>query len=129
MKLYYNRNLKARSRKLRKSGVLSEVLLWNILKGRKIQGHQFTRQKPIDQFIVDFYCSKLRLVIEVDGYSHEDKFKKDEARQKRLESLGITVLRFKDLDVKKNINQVLDAINSYIEKFESRDNHQTKTTP
>ena len=64
MKILYNPGLKQRARELRNQGILSEVLLWNQLKGRKIYGYQFMRQKPIGEYIVDFYCSKLKLVIE-----------------------------------------------------------------
>ena len=78
MTVRYNPELKQRARDLRKQGVLSEVLLWNQLKGRKLRGYQFMRQKPIGAYIVDFYCSKLRLVIEIDGESHSGKFDYDE---------------------------------------------------
>ena len=71
IKITYNPKLKALSRELRKQGVLSEVLLWAHLNGRKMKGYQFTRQKPIGNYIVDFYCSKLKLVIEIDGESHD----------------------------------------------------------
>ena len=79
MKILYNPELKQRARKLRKQGVLSEVLLWSQLKCRKMCGYQFMRQKPIGDYIVDFYCSKLNLVIDnpltpfvkgEDGESH-----------------------------------------------------------
>ena len=62
MKIYYKPRLKTFSRELRKKGTLSEVLLWDILKGKKIKGYQFMRQKPIGDYIVDFFCSKLKLV-------------------------------------------------------------------
>ncbi len=81
MKIYYNQKLKFLSRELRKKSTLSEVLLWNKLKARKIKGYQFMRQKPINNYIVDFYCSKLKLVIEIDGISHNDKSEKDRKRQ------------------------------------------------
>ena len=83
MKIHYNPKLKALSRGLRKKGTLSEVLLWNVLKGKKIKGYQFMRQKPIGDFIVDYYCSKLKLVIEIDGISHNDKSEYDRIRQQK----------------------------------------------
>ncbi len=76
MKFYYNPKLKQLSRNLRNNSTLAEVLLWNELKARKIFGFQFMRQKPIGDFIVDFFCSKLKLVLEVDGNSHNGKEKK-----------------------------------------------------
>lgn len=78
------------------------------------------RQKPIGKYIVDFYCSKLKLVIEIDGSSHasEEAHKKDTIRQKYLESLGLTVLRFDDRDVKQNLDAVVQTIEAWIETNE-----------
>ena len=117
MKIHYNPKLKQFSRELRKNSALSEVLLWNELKGRKMKGYQFMRQKPIDNYIVDFYCSKLKLVIEIDGDSHIGKLEDDRVRQKRLEMLGMSFLRFSDLEVKRNMNGVLTGIESWIDEF------------
>jgi very-short-patch-repair endonuclease len=70
LKILYSKDLKQRSRELINNSTLAEVLLWNQLKRRKMLGYQFMRQKPIHHFIVDFYCSKMKLVIEIDGESH-----------------------------------------------------------
>jgi very-short-patch-repair endonuclease len=94
--------------------VISEVLLWNQLKGRKLNGYQFMRQKPIGTYIVDFYCSKLRLVIEIDGESHSGKFDYDMRRQQFLESIGLTVLRFNDTEVKNSMDNVMMAIGGWL---------------
>ena len=115
MKTLYNPKLKSLSRQLRSNSTLSEVLLWNQLKSRKIRGYQFTRQKPIDEYIVDFYCSKLKLVIEIDGESHSEKAEVDLIRQKKLESMGLSVLRFYDWDVKKNMEGVVSVIEKWID--------------
>jgi very-short-patch-repair endonuclease len=120
MKIYYNPKLKQRSRDLRNNRTLSEVLLWNELKARKMLGCQFIRQKPIGNYIVDFYCSKLKLVIEIDGESHIGKEKEDKERQSEIEKLGISFLRFDDLEVKKNMEGVLMKISEYIRDFEKR---------
>ncbi len=120
MKIYYSPKLKTLSRELRKKGILSEVLLWNMLKAKKMKGYQFMRQKPIDKYIVDFYCNKLKLVIEIDGGSHDQKSEEDEIRQRNLESLGLTILRFYDMDVKKNMNGVLERVQNWIEECEKR---------
>ena len=77
MKIYYDPKSKMRCRELRKKRVLSEVLPWSHLKGRKIMGYQFARQKPIGHTIVDFYCPALRFVIEIDGDSHLERFQED----------------------------------------------------
>lgn len=114
MTVRYNPELKQRARELRKQGVLSEVLLWNQLKGRKLLGYQFMRQKPIGAYIVDFYCSRLGLVIEIDGESHADKFDYDIRRQQYIESMGMTVLRFNDTEVKKDIDNVMMAIGGWM---------------
>ncbi len=73
-------------------------------------GYPFKRQKPIGNYIVDFYCSTLKLVIEIDGESHCFKFPKDAEQQQWLEELGITVLRFDDLQVKQDMENVLYSI-------------------
>ena len=90
-------------------------MLWNELKSRKMCGYRFMRQKPIGDYIVDFFCSKLRLVIEIDGESHDGRFCHDAERQKFLESMGLSVLRFNDADVKKDITNVLMAIEGWVE--------------
>ncbi len=83
-------------------------------------GYDFHRQKPIDSFIVDFFCNKLKLAVELDGYTHtfEEIAKKDTLKQERLNELGITVLRFCDEDVIKNIEGVLGVIRKFIRNFE-----------
>ncbi len=117
-KIYYNPKLKEYARELRNNSTLSEVLLWNELKRKKLRGYDFHRQKPIDNFIVDFFCSKLMLAIEIDGTSHITKYKKDLIRQDRLESLGIHFLRFDDLVVKWDITIVLKKIENWIDDYE-----------
>ncbi len=116
MKIYYNPKLKAKSRELRNNSTLAEVLLWNQLKARKMRGYQFMRQKPIGNYIVDFFCSKLKLVIEIDGDSHSNKQDYDLKRQQELEALGLSFLRFYDRDVKQNMSGVLQTIEDWIEK-------------
>ncbi len=95
---------------------LGEILLWNEIKNKQL-GFRFSRQIPIDEYIVDFYCKDLFLAIEVDGVTHtyEDQSLKDEVRQKRLEELGVRVLRFDDFDVKNKIKWVVNEILKYIE--------------
>ena len=119
MKIHYNPKLMPLARKLRSEGTLAEVLLWFELKGRKVRGYKFTRQKPIGDYIVDFFCNRLRLTIEIDGITHENNLEADEKRQEEIENLGIRFLRFDDLDVRKNLNGVLMAITDWIEKIEN----------
>ena len=110
----YNQNLKALAKELRQNMTLSEVLLWNELSGKKMHGFDFDRQRPIDNFIVDFYCKELNLAIEIDGDSHDYKYEEDLKRQEKLESLGVLFLRFLDVDVKKDMNNVLREIEHWV---------------
>jgi very-short-patch-repair endonuclease len=77
-------------------------------------GYSFLRQRPIHKYIVDFYCPKLKLVIEIDGDSHRNKFDNDQAREQNLKELGLQVLRFHDRDVKHEIRNVLKCIQNWI---------------
>ncbi|MDR4507876.1 MAG: type I restriction endonuclease [Candidatus Brocadiaceae bacterium] len=117
----YNPKLKELARKLRKNMTLSEVLLWNQLKQKKMLGFDFDRQRPIDEYIVDFYCKDLMLAIEIDGESHnyEEIYENDIKRQERLESLGVRFLRFHDLDIKKNLEDVLRVIEHWIKEHQN----------
>ncbi len=118
MKINYNPKHKKFARKLRNSSTSSEIRLWYYLKGKKMMKYDFHRQKPIGNYIVDFFCNKLKLAIELDGYTHtfDEVVEKDEIKQKRLKKLGITVLRFSDEDVMKNMEGVLFVIRRLIEK-------------
>ena len=95
---------------------LSEVLLWNELKQKNILGYDFDRQRPIGEYIVDFYCKELSLVIEIDGDTHIYRYDYDEKRQFDLEKSGVHFLRFEDIEVKKNISNVLRVIEDWIKK-------------
>lgn len=117
----YRCNLKEYARKLRKTSTQAEKELWNYLKAKQINGYDFDRLRPIDQFIVDFFCKELLLVIEIDGRSHDYKIGKDKKRQNRLEELGISVLRFTDHEVKSNAAGVSESIQQWI------DNHRLVT--
>ena len=112
----YNPNLKELARKLRKDSTLSEIMLWNYLKKKQLNGFDFDRQKPIDNYIVDFFCKELGLAIEIDGESHYGNEEKDFKRDNRLNELGVTVLRFDDLDVRYKLNNVLEKIEKWIDK-------------
>ena len=116
----YNPKLKELARQLRNNSTKSEIILWLKLKGKQVYGYDFHRQKPIDNFILDFFCNELMLAIEVDGYSHEllEVYNKDLKKDKKLNELGITVLRFSDHQVLKEMNNVLQAIEWFIFEFE-----------
>jgi len=112
----YNPALKERARELRNNSTLSEVLLWNELKNGKMKGKDFHRQKPIMDYIVDFFCPELGMAIAIDGGSHdnENACRNDRERQKKIEELEMQFLRFNDVDVKRNMTGVLKVIEQWI---------------
>ncbi len=116
----YNPKLKELARQLRNNSTFAEVLLWNELKNKQIKGYDFHRQKPILNYILDFFCLELYLAIEVDGISHdnEERMIKDSKRQNEIEALGISFLRFSDEDIKTQLEGVVKEIERYIERFE-----------
>jgi len=118
MKIYYNPRLKELARQLRKNSTLAEVLLWRKLRGKQMFGYDFHRQKPIGNYIADFFCPKLNLVIEIDGQSHDFKSDLDAERQRDLEKLGLHVLRFSEGEVRNKMNDVLFTIEQWIRGFE-----------
>ena len=99
----------------------AEASLWKyVLSKRNVKGYQFRRQRPIDRYIVDFVCLPLRLIIGVDGITHtyEEVAENDIIRQKRLESLGYSVIRFTDDEVLTAIDRVFQNIIAEVERLE-----------
>ena len=113
--LSYNPALKEKARELRNNSTKTEILLWNFLKGGQVRGYDFHRQKPIDEYIVDFFCNELMLAIEIDGISHIGKEEYDLNRQTKLEKLDVRFLRFKDEDVFYNNDFVIKEIEKWID--------------
>ena len=117
----YNKNLKQFARKLRKQGTKGEAILWrDVLKARKMRGHQFNRQFIIKNYIVDFVCRELKLIIEIDGYSHFVKSKEDYVREKELEDLGYQIIRFSEAMVIYRIDEVATEIYYAVECLEQQ---------
>ncbi len=116
----YNPKLTQLAKKLRNESTETEIYLWLKLKGKQMYGYDFHRQKPIDNYILDFFCYNLMLGIEVDGYSHEilEVHNKDIVKEKRMNELGITILRFSDFEVLRDMENVIRAIEFYILEFE-----------
>jgi very-short-patch-repair endonuclease len=112
----YKPKLKSIARTLRKNMTLSEILLWQKIKGIQLLGYDFHRQKPIRDYVVDFYCPKLKLVIEIDGDSHEGKENSDRIRQEKIETLGLRMLRYSDSEVKTNLDGILMHLKEWIEE-------------
>jgi len=110
--LTYNRNLKQFSRQLRENMTDAERLLWAKIRRKQLKGYQFYRQKPIGDYIVDFFCPRAKLVIEVDGGQHfsGETTENDKIRDEYLRSLGLRVLRFTNTDVLTHIEGVVEGI-------------------
>ena len=118
---HYNKNLKDFARELRNDGTKAEACLWKyVLKASKLSGYKFRRQRPVLNYIADFMCMELLLIIEVDGITHwdEEVMKNDEIRQKKLEDIGFTVIRFTDEEVLHDIENVERVLVGFIEVFE-----------
>jgi len=115
--LPYNKNLKQLSRKLRSSMTEAEVALWSRLRRKQLYGLQFNRQKTLGNYIVDFYCSPARLVVEIDGGQHYTKegVARDSERDAYLKRLGLSVLRYSNLDVLGNLDGVIVDICRHLE--------------
>ena len=115
----YNKTLQPYANRLRKEMTKAEACLWKyVLRAKKLSGFQFRRQRPVLNYIADFMCMELMLIIEVDGITHhwEETIKKDEIRQKELESGGFTVIRFSDEEVLNRIDVVYNYLEDWIEK-------------
>jgi very-short-patch-repair endonuclease len=110
--LKYSPRLKTRARSLRTNLTDADQRLWNRLRAKQILGVQFYRQKPIGNYIVDFYAPAARLVVEVDGSHHFDtgQASYDKQRDEYLERLGFKVLRFDDRQVLTEIDSVVEEI-------------------
>ena len=101
---------RARAKQLRKKTTKAERILWSLLSDRKCGGRKFRRQHPIDPYIVDFYCAEAKLVVEIDGESHEGRQDHDQRRDEYLEGLGLRTVRVTNDDVLENLDGVVEAI-------------------
>ncbi len=108
----YNKQLQKEARRiLRKQPIKAEKILWWKLRNKQL-GYKFRRQFGIGKYIVDFYCPKLKLVIEVDGATHgtNREIIYDNIRQRYLESLGITIKRYLNIDIFNNLDEVVNNV-------------------
>jgi very-short-patch-repair endonuclease len=120
----YNKKLQPYANKLRKRMTKAEACLWKYgLRARQRQGYQFRRQRPVLYFIADFLCLPLKLVIEVDGITHqwEETIRRDERKDQMLQQAGFTVLRFTDDEVLGQINYVVTAIDTTISRLSANE--------
>ena len=119
--LWYNKAFRHFAHVNRSDMTKAEACLWKyVLCGRRMCGYQFRRQRPVLNYIADFMCKELMLIIEVDGITHQydEIAKNDKIREDTLTSMGFTVMRFDDNDVLTTINGVYNQIEDYIKAFE-----------
>lgn len=107
-------NIKSKAKDLRKRMTTSEMLLWDQLRNRKLNGKHFRRQHPYGIYILDFFCNKANLAIEIDGEIHKFKEEYDHERTKYLEDTGLKIIRFTNSDIEKNIEEALIRIKEYL---------------
>jgi very-short-patch-repair endonuclease len=110
--LSYDKRLKTLSQHLRNNMTDAEKMLWLKLRRKQLKGYPFYRQKILGKYIVDFYCPKANLVIELDGSQHYSEIgkAKDRIREETLGERGLKVLRFSDRDVFENMGGVIEGI-------------------
>jgi very-short-patch-repair endonuclease len=99
-----------RARALRKQSTPPEQLLWSVLRGRRLRGLKFRRQEVIGHYVVDFCCREKRLIIELDGMSHDEKTQKDRQRDEELKRLGYRIFRLMNWDVNEDLEAVARGI-------------------
>jgi len=116
MGYYGNRELVKKARKLRNNMTLEEIILWSRLRSKKVDGYKFRRQQPIYDYIVDFYCHELKLIIEVDGEVHSLKETRDFdlKRDKTLIHNGYHLIRFSNREIIADVNATVNRISEYI---------------
>jgi len=114
----HNKKLKTNSQVLRTSMTDAEIRIWSHIRLKQVKGLQFYRQKPIGKYIVDFYCPKIKLVIEIDcGQHYKDALiHRDQIRDEFMKKLGIMVLRYTNTDVIDNIDGVIENLLFEIER-------------
>lgn len=117
----YNKNLKDFARKLRNNSTLPEVILWDkLLKRKQLKGYSFLRQRPIGNYIVDFFSKDLKLIIELDGKIHQFQKSKDKKREEELKNLGYSIIRFHNNEIMNNLFNVQKTLEYFIDDYENR---------
>jgi len=128
--LPFNPNLKERARELRKAGNLAEIIFWKQVRNKQFLGLDFDRQKIVGNYIVDFYCKELGVVVEIDGDSHNEKMEYDAERDEYLKSLGLKVYHVRAEDVLNNIEGVMKFLETELTHLAPlRDGNITHLTP
>jgi len=124
----YNKNLKEYARKLRNNSTLAEVVLCDkVLKRKKLSSYSFLRQRPIGNYIVDFFSKYLKLNIEIDGEIHKFQRKKDKQRENDLKELGYSIIRLDNNEVLKALFDAERTLNEFIDDFKAKNNITPKS--
>jgi very-short-patch-repair endonuclease len=114
MGYYGNRELLSKARVLRSNMTRAEIILWSRLRSKKVNGYKFRRQQPLFEYVVDFYCHELKLIIEVDREIHSEKTRYDSKRDNILKINGYHILRFTNFEVETAVDSTINKIISYI---------------
>jgi len=120
---HYNKRLKPFARTHRNDSTKAEIRLWcEVLRNSQLFEYPFLRQRPIGNYIADFFCKELKLIIEVDGLSHhfEEVVKADQKREMELVDLGYNILRFNDDEVMNDLPNVIRTLQFWIEAFQEK---------
>ncbi len=115
--------LKPLARQMRHDDTKAEAYLWEFLRAKRLNSLKFRRQHSVGQFIVDFYCPRSKLVVEVDGEIHEQQIERDAARTVYLQARGLRVLRFSNAQVFDETERVLTEI------YEAATDNPTSESP
>ena len=121
MEIFNKATTKEKRKNLRKNQTEAELAMWQKVRGKRFLGCKFFRQYGIGEYIADFYCPQHKLVIEIDGSQHfsDDGKEYDKSRERYMNSLSISTIRFSNLDVLRNIDGVLSQIEQEISKRNS----------
>jgi very-short-patch-repair endonuclease len=119
MGYYGNRELVIRARVLRNNMTRAEIILWSRLREKKINGYKFRRQQPIFDYIVDFYCPKLKFIIEVDGEIHSlsERIRYDSKRDNILKINGYHIIRLSNFEIETELDSTINKIILHIDEI------------
>ncbi|MEM8918840.1 MAG: DUF559 domain-containing protein [Pseudomonadota bacterium] len=106
-----------RAKSLRNKATPAERRLWTYLNKRQVAGRKFSRQMPVGPYFADFLCRELKLIVEIDGYSHDGQQAYDDKRTMDLEDHGYQVIRFSNQDVMNNVEGVVRRIAEFVDGF------------
>lgn len=131
MGYYGNRELMKKARVLRSNMTLAEIILWSRLRSKKIDGYKFRRQQPMFDYVIDFYCDELKLIIEVDGEIHSltEKVNSDIKRDKILKINGYNLIRLSNFEIVTDIDETIRKIKTFIKSIlsPSQEDHSGST--